>query len=218
LVIESQTFTSQARESPPPSARPRNLVVAAPDSAIALLQQRLQQRQLGLCKDERALRQPVAIVGPRDATAEQLACARRLGALLGRSRVPVLCGGKGGVMEAASLGVQQSGGIVIGLLPEDDDSQANRYVTVALPTGMGISRNALIARACVLMIAVGGGLGTMSEMALALQMGKSVLAIHGAPKAIGAEVFNDENVLAQELLNRLLRNSSKDVVAAMEKT
>lgn len=166
--------------------------------------QRLQQRQLGLLPHIRPLRQPVAIVGPRDATAAQLACARRLGALLGQAKVPVLCGGKGGVMEAASWGIQQSGGIVIGLLPEDDDQEANHHLTVALPTGMGISRNALIARACNLMVAVGGGLGTMSEMALALQWSKQVFSIHDAPQVPGHRAFQTEEDLALVTLNTLL--------------
>ncbi|MFM8900171.1 MAG: TIGR00725 family protein [Burkholderiales bacterium] len=164
----------------------------------------MQQRQLGLLQNTRPLRQPVSIVGPRDATETQLACARRLGTLLAEAKVPVLCGGKGGVMEAASCGVQQSGGIVIGLLPEDDDQEANHHLTVALPTGMGISRNALIARACTLMVAIGGGLGTMSEMALALQWTKPVFSIHHAPEVPGHRAFETEEAMHLALFIALL--------------
>lgn len=206
MVIESQTSHSHPFKSPAPAVLTQNSVDAVQTDALAIAQQRLHQRQLGLCKDKRPLRQPVAIVGPRDATAEQLACAHRLGELLGQSRVPVLCGGKGGVMEAASQGVQQSGGIVIGLLPEDDDALANDHLTVALPTGMGISRNALIARGCILMVAVGGGLGTMSEMALALQWDKPVLSIYDAPAVPGYQRFDTETDLAVAMLKQLLEN------------
>ncbi len=178
----------------------------AQDIELIQAQQRLQQRQLGLSEGSRPLRQPVAIVGPRDASPEQLACARRLGALLGRCKVPVLCGGKGGVMQAASQGVQDSGGIVIGLLPEDDDALANDHLTVTLPTGMGISRNALIARAAVLMVAVGGGLGTTSEMALALQWNKPVFTIHNAPQIPGHRAFETEDNLVMALLNALIES------------
>ena len=89
--------------------------------------------------------QPVAVVGPREATPAQEACARRIGALLGSARMPVLCGGKSGVMAAVSAGVSGTGGLVIGLLPEEDTRQANPHLTVALPTGLGITRNAPIA-------------------------------------------------------------------------
>ena len=109
--------------------------------------------------------------------------------------MPVLCGGKSGVMAAVSAGVSSTGGLVIGLLPEEHTRQSNPHLTVALPTGLCITRNALIARAARLMIAIGGGLGTTSEMALALPWGKPVLAIHDAPDVDGRRVFSDESAL-----------------------
>jgi uncharacterized protein (TIGR00725 family) len=117
--------------------------------------------------------------------------------------VPVLCGGKNGVMASVSRGVSESGGIVVGLLPEDDTSLANPHLTVALPTGLGITRNALVARAASVMVAIGGGLGTTSEMALALQWGKPVLAIHEAPEVPGRQHFQDETALLLALLGLL---------------
>lgn len=150
-----------------------------------------------------ACRQPVSVVGPRQADAVQLAFAQRLGQVLGQARVPVLCGGKNGVMEAVSRGVAQAGGIVVGLLPEDDTALANPYLTVALPTGMGIMRNALVARAARLMVAIGGGLGTTSEMALALQWGKPVFSIHDAPDVPGHRPFVDEDALLLAVLQEL---------------
>jgi len=182
--------------------------VAMPDQLSALLTEawllhrvaEVLTRQSG----PHAVRQPVSVVGPREATDGQLACARRVGQLLGSLRVPALCGGKNGVMAAVSEGVSECGGIVVGLLPEEDTQLANPYLTVAIPTGLGITRNALIARAARIMVAIGGGLGTTSEMALALQWGKPVLAIHGAPEVPGYRAYADEPSLLAALLDELL--------------
>jgi uncharacterized protein (TIGR00725 family) len=89
------------------------------------------------------------------------------------------------------------------LLPEDDAAEANPYLTVALPTGLGITRNALIARASVCLIAVGGGLGTLSEMALGLQWGKPVFTTCGAPHVPGVERFDDIDQLVVTVANWL---------------
>jgi len=89
----------------------------------------------------------------------------------------VVAGGLGGVMEAASRGAAQAGGSVIGLLPGLDRAAANRWVTIALPTGMGELRNGLVVRAADAVIAVGGAYGTLSEVALALKAGKPVVGV-----------------------------------------
>lgn len=170
------------------------------DPAIEQAIARVLQRQRGA----EGCRQPVSVVGPRDAQPVHVACAHRVGWVLGRAGVPVLCGGKNGVMEAVSRGVAQAGGVVVGLLPEEDISLANAHLTVALPTGLGITRNALVARAARVMIAIGGGLGTTSEMALALQWGKPVFAIHQAPDVPGRRAFDDEGALIEAVLQELL--------------
>jgi uncharacterized protein (TIGR00725 family) len=146
---------------------------------------------------------PVGLIGPREATAEQLSSARSLAYALAGAGMALLCGGKGGVMEAAACGAKAAGGVVIGLLPEDDAAEANPYLTVALPTGLGITRNALIARASVCLIAVGGGLGTLSEMALGLQWGKPVFTTCGAPHVPGVERFDDIDQLVVTVANWL---------------
>lgn len=86
-------------------------------------------------------------------------------------------------------------GVALGLLPEDDAAQANPYLSVALPTGLGITRNALVARASVCLIAVGGGLGTLSEIGLGLQWGKPVFTICGVPQVAGVECFDEADRL-----------------------
>jgi uncharacterized protein (TIGR00725 family) len=146
---------------------------------------------------------PVGLIGPREATADQLNAARNIAYVLAGAGMALLCGGKGGVMEAAACGARTAGGVVIGLLPEDDAAAANEYLTVALPTGLGITRNALIARASVCLIAVGGGLGTLSEMALGLQWGKPVFTMLGAPRVQGAQEFDDADSLVVSVANWL---------------
>lgn len=151
---------------------------------------------------------PVGLIGPREASAEQLDAARRLAYALAEAGMALLCGGKGGVMEAAACGARMAGGVVIGLLPEDDATAANRYLTVALPTGLGIARNALIARASICLIAVGGGLGTLSEIALGLQWNKPVFTALGAPQVRGAQQFDDLDVLVTTAANWLIADGN----------
>lgn len=89
----------------------------------------------------------------------------------------LICGGLGGVMEAASRGASENGGVAIGILPGYDRSDGNPYLNFVIPTGLGHARNAVIAAAADGMVALGGGHGTLSEVALALKMGKPVAAI-----------------------------------------
>ena len=93
-----------------------------------------------------------------------LALAERLGAALAGLRLPVLCGGRGGVMEAVCKGVTSAGGVAIGLLPEGDPALANAYAGIVIATGIGEARNALIARAAACLVAVGDSYGTLSEV------------------------------------------------------
>jgi uncharacterized protein (TIGR00725 family) len=119
----------------------------------------------------------VAVVGASDASAEQFAAAEEVGRLLGERHAVVVCGGRGGVMEGACKGAQAAGGTTLGILPGLDRAEANPYVDVAVPTGLGEARNALVVRAADSLIAVGGGYGTLSEVALALKAGKPVVGL-----------------------------------------
>ena len=89
-----------------------------------------------------------------------------------------MCGGRDGVMAAASRAVQDANGLMMGFLPENDLSGANPYLSIAIPTGMGEMRNALIARASICLIAIGGGMGTLSEVALGLKWDKPVFSLY----------------------------------------
>jgi uncharacterized protein (TIGR00725 family) len=120
----------------------------------------------------------VAVVGASRATAQDLGDAQTVGRLLGERGAYVVCGGRGGVMAAASQGCSQAGGTVIGMLPGTDRSDANEWVSIAIPTGLGELRNGLIVRTADVMIAVGGSYGTLSEVALGLQAGLKVFGLH----------------------------------------
>jgi uncharacterized protein (TIGR00725 family) len=119
----------------------------------------------------------VAVVGASAASAEQFAVAEEVGRLLGEHGAVVVSGGRGGVMEGACKGARAGGGTTLGILPGLDRAEANPFVDVAVPTGLGEARNALVVRAADSLIAVGGGYGTLSEVALALKAGKPVVAL-----------------------------------------
>jgi uncharacterized protein (TIGR00725 family) len=102
----------------------------------------------------------------------------------------VICGGRQGVMQAVCEGVARVGGLSIGLLPETDPAAANPYVGVAIATGIGEARNALIARASFCLIAIGDSFGTLSEVALARQFGKLVVGLEGAARVEGVQHFD----------------------------
>lgn len=117
----------------------------------------------------------VAVVGAGVADAALRRVAEDVGRGLGEHGAVVLCGGLSGVMEAACRGCRAGGGTSVGILPGDDRSGANEFVDVAIATGMGEMRNALIVRAADAVIALGGEYGTLSEVAFALKTGRPVV-------------------------------------------
>ena len=126
-------------------------------------------------------RRYVAVCGASEATPEQLAAAKEVGRLLAEAGAIVINGGLGGVSSAVSEGASGAGGLVIGLLPDAHRAGANPFLTVALPTGLGQSRNALIVTAAQSVIAIGGGWGTLSEIALAKRLGRTVITLDSWP-------------------------------------
>lgn len=123
------------------------------------------------------MRNTVGIVGASDATDEEMEMARRVGELVAEAGCILVCGGLGGVMQAASEGAKSRGGLTVGILPSRCKSDANPFIDVAIPTGMGEARNALVAAASDALIAVGGGFGTLSEIAFALKRGIVVVSL-----------------------------------------
>jgi uncharacterized protein (TIGR00725 family) len=123
----------------------------------------------------------VSVIGAGAAAAPILRVAEDLGRLLADLRCRIVTGGLGGVMEAVSRGAHDSDryveGTVVGLLPGIDADAANPWVDVAVPTGMGYARNVLVVSSADVVVAIGGASGTLSEIAMAWQLGKPLVAL-----------------------------------------
>jgi uncharacterized protein (TIGR00725 family) len=119
----------------------------------------------------------IAVVGPSAATPTEHALGEHVGRLIAERGAVLVCGGLGGLMEAAAGGCTAAGGTSIGILPTIDRAEANPYLTVAVATGMGEARNAIVVRTADAVVAIGGEFGTLSEIALALKMGKPVVGL-----------------------------------------
>ncbi len=119
----------------------------------------------------------IAVIGGRRPEKSLFKEAEEVGRLIAQKGAVLVCGGLGGVMEAASKGAKSGGGLTLGILPQNDSKDANPYIDISVATGLGIARNVIIARTADALIAVGGEYGTLSEIAFALQMGKPVVGI-----------------------------------------
>jgi hypothetical protein len=119
----------------------------------------------------------VAVVGPSAGTPAELALGEAVGRGLAEAGAVLVCGGMGGVMEAAAGGAMNAGGKTVGILPTGSRLEGNPYLTIAVATGMGEARNAIVVRTADVVIAVHGEYGTLSEIALALKMGKPVVGL-----------------------------------------
>ncbi len=119
----------------------------------------------------------IAVIGGQQSNAEEDRLAYEVGKLIAEGGHILICGGLGGVMEAACRGAHEAGGTTVGILPGAFRSDANDFVDVAIATDLGQCRNAVIVRTADAVIAVGGEYGTLSEIAMALKMGKHVVAI-----------------------------------------
>jgi hypothetical protein len=119
----------------------------------------------------------MAVIGGGEVSPEIAALAREVGRQVARRGAVLLCGGLGGVMAAAAKGAQEAGGVSVGILPDGDRRRANPYLTYAIATNLGHARNMLIAHSADALIAVDGSFGTISEAAIALKLGKPVIAL-----------------------------------------
>ena len=147
----------------------------------------------------------LGVIGASRASEQALALAREVGAEIAGCGAVLVCGGLGGVMEAASRGCAERGGEVLGLLPGPDRSRANPYVTISVPTNMGHARNVILAHTADALIALEGEYGTLSEIAVSLKLGKPVVVLPGGPDVIGtlsAETPRAAVELALEKLER----------------
>jgi uncharacterized protein (TIGR00725 family) len=142
--------------------------------------------------------------GRRDADPGVAAQAEALGKRLAEVGFAMICGGRTGAMETVCKGFSDAGGRPIGILPGEDWAHANPYVAVPIATGVGEARNAIIACASFALIAVGGGYGTLSEMALGLRLRRLVIALPGAHAIDGAVACADVDAAIARVVDRLL--------------
>jgi uncharacterized protein (TIGR00725 family) len=119
----------------------------------------------------------VAVIGAARAAPSECDAAERVGRGIAEAGAVLVCGGLGGVMEAACRGARAGGGTTVGILPGTDRLDANDYVEVAIATGIGEARNALVVATADVVVAVGGEFGTLSEIALALKAGTPVVGV-----------------------------------------
>ncbi|MBU1741419.1 MAG: TIGR00725 family protein [Proteobacteria bacterium] len=147
----------------------------------------------------------IAVCGAGAAGPELCRQAEAVGRLIAEKGHFLVCGGLGGIMEAAARGAKEAGGVTIALLPGEDLAEANPYIDHPLPTGLGIARNALVVRAGRGVIAVEGGYGTLSELAMALKLGRVVVALGRWAGVEGVIAVSDPEEAVVQLWSRLAR-------------
>lgn len=143
-------------------------------------------------------RMQIGVIGAGDCSAAAATLAYEVGKLIARNKAVLVCGGLGGVMEHAARGAQDAGGLTIGILPGFETSDANPYIDIAIPTGLSHARNILVVRSSQAVIAVEGAYGTLSEIAIALKLGKPVIGLNTwdiGPEIIKAD--SPEDAVAQ---------------------
>ncbi len=148
----------------------------------------------------------VGVIGGSAPAAEETAAAEAVGRALAKGGAVLVCGGLGGVMEAACRGAKSAGGLTIGILPGADRSEANPYVDIPIVTGIRCARNVIIARTVQALVAVGGSYGTLSEIAFALSFGVPVVGLgtwemkrEGHASAVIVYVATSEEAAARAL-------------------
>ncbi|HUN58748.1 MAG TPA: TIGR00725 family protein [Candidatus Binataceae bacterium] len=124
-----------------------------------------------------ASRLAIAVIGAGDASPETLALAREVGRGIAERGAVLICGGRTGVMEAAAEGAQAAGGHTIGIMPTYDRSSANSHIEFVIATGMGQARNVIVVASAAAVVALPGEAGTLSEIGLALKIGRPVVAL-----------------------------------------
>jgi hypothetical protein len=151
----------------------------------------------------------IAVCGAGTCDAHLALIAEDVGRRIAQAGAVLVCGGLGGVMEAACRGAQQAGGLTLGLLPGSEHAAANPAVQIAVPTGLGHARNVVLVQTAHVVIAVGGAYGTLSEIALARKCGRQVVGLHtwdlgadaqGVPHVQAAQTAAEAVALALHIL------------------
>jgi len=120
----------------------------------------------------------IAVIGNSSCSPEETKLAESVGELLAQRGVAIICGGLGGVMEAACRGAKSKGGLTVGILPGQDSSTANPWVDIPVVTGIGEARNFAVVKSAQAVVAIGGSYGTLSEIAYALKSGIPIIGLN----------------------------------------
>lgn len=144
----------------------------------------------------------IGVIGSGECDADIAAVARRVGELVARAGAVLVCGGLGGVMEAAAAGAEAAGGLTVGILPGVDPASANPGIAIALPTGMGEARNVLVVRASDSVIAIAGGWGTLSEAALCLKTGVPLVRLRSSLPDVPVEEVSSPEAAVEWAVER----------------
>ena len=147
----------------------------------------------------------IGVIGAGECSTEIYSIAYEVGCLVGQNKWVLVCGGLGGVMEGAAKGCFENGGITVGILPSTEKRSANPFVTLAIPTGMGEARNVLVVRASDVVVAIAGGYGTLSEIGLALKIGKPVIGLKTWPGVDGIDYIETPD----QAINMVVKYLSK---------
>lgn len=119
----------------------------------------------------------IGVIGAANASEKEERTSEEVGVLIAKGNCFLLCGGMGGVMEAACRGAKSAGGTTIGILPGPEASLGNRFIDIPIVTGMGEARNVVVAKSSHSIIAIGGSFGTLSEISFALKSGIPVIGL-----------------------------------------
>ena len=142
----------------------------------------------------------IAVIGDSQPSAQVVGWAEEVGRLLAQHEAVVVCGGLGGVMAAAARGAAQNNGTSVGILPTYEAATAAPGISIVIPSGLGHARNMLVAASGDAVIALPGATGTLSEIALALTLGKSVTAIRAWSHIHGVSVVQTPQEAVQQAL------------------
>jgi|UniRef100_A0A7V3NTE2 uncharacterized protein (TIGR00725 family) len=152
------------------------------------------------------MRKLIGVIGPSEPTEDAKEFAEELGKLIAKEGWVLLTGGKGGVMEYASKGAKEAGGLTVGILPESNKNFANRYVDIAITTGMGEARNIILVNSSDAVVAVTLSAGTLIEIATASKIGKTLLG-YKVPEIPGVDLLR---VSSPEEAIEILKKSLKE--------
>ncbi len=157
----------------------------------------------------------IAVIGGSRCSSEEAELAEAVGQELAREGAILICGGLGGVMEAACRGARSAGGITVGILPGDHRHAANPYLDIPIVTGMGYARNVIVVKSAQAAIAINGGYGTLSEIAHALQNSIPVIGLNTWCLSLNGQVDNSIILAqsAQEAVEKAIAAAKKSEIS-----